>query len=72
MFHANCRRSVYCHYYNNSFCLTLLQLIYLLSGAVSVKDMLFIDDFIPIEVIQLGYFISSMQRGCLHGLYKGT
>ena len=32
--------------------------------------MLFIDDFILIEVIQLGYYISLMQHGCLHGLYK--
>ena len=37
-----------------------------------MKDMLFIHDFILIVVIQLGSFISSMQHGCLHGLYKVT
>ena len=44
--------------------------IYLLSGAVSMKDMLFIDDFILIAAIQWSYYMSSMQYGCLHGLYK--
>ena len=46
--------------------------ILLLSGAVSMKDMLFIDDFIPIVVIQWSFYISSMLHGCLHGLYKVT
>ena len=41
-----------------------------MSGAVSVKDMLLIDDFIPIKVIQGGYYISSMQHACLYGVYK--
>ena len=34
--------------------------IQLLSGAVSVKDMLFIDDFTLIVVIQWSYYISSV------------
>ena len=41
-----------------------------MSGAVSMKDMLFIDNLILIAIIQWGYFISSMQHGWLHGLYK--
>ena len=44
--------------------------IQLLLGTVSMKDLLFID--ILIMVIQWGYYISSMQHGRLHGLYKGT
>ena len=35
-----------------------------------MKDMLFIDDFILIVVIQCGYYISSALHGCLHRLYK--
>ena len=35
-----------------------------------MKDMLIIDDFMLVVVIEWGYYISSMQHGCLHGLYK--
>ena len=35
-----------------------------------MKDLLFID--ILIVVIQWDYYISLMQHGCLHGLYKVT
>ena len=35
-----------------------------------MKDMLFIDDFMAIVVSEWGYYISLMQQGCLHGLYK--
>ena len=37
-----------------------------------MKDVFFIDDFMPIVVFQLGHYISLMKHGCLHGLYKLT
>ena len=46
--------------------------IQLLSGAMSMRDILAIDDFILIVVFQQGYCIRSMQPGCLHGLYRVT
>ena len=41
--------------------------IYLLSGEVSVKDMLFIDDFILIVVIQRDYYTVLVQ--CSNDVY---
>ena len=37
-----------------------------------MKDILVIDDFKPVVVFQSGYYISSMQHGCLHDFYKIT
>ena len=65
MFTVIITTTVFVSYFCSSFYL-------LLSRAVSMKDMLFIDDFILIVVIQWSYCISSMLHGCLHGLYKVT